>query len=102
MISQRALYAALLPALLLTAPATSQQSAQKTAELIRTADLQADLFFLASDALAGRNAGSLGDRVATDYIAAEFMRLGLKPVGDNGTWFQNMDLVYGRLDRDHT
>ncbi len=102
MISRRALYAAVLPALLLTAPAPSQPPAQKAAELIRTADLQADLFFLASDALAGRNAGSLGDRVATDYIAAEFMRLGLKPVGDNGTWFQNMDLVYGRLDRDHT
>lgn len=30
------------------------------------------------------------------------MRLGLKPVGDNGTYFQNMDLVYGNLDRDHT
>jgi Peptidase family M28/PA domain len=80
----------------------SQQPIQQAAEIIREADLKADLFFLSADELAGRQAGSLGDHVATDYIAAEFMRLGLKPVGDNGAYFQNMDLIYGDLDRDHT
>lgn len=94
----RAGLCAILPGLILFAQAPSRQPAN----LIRTADLRADLFFLASDDLAGRNAGSLGDHVATDYIAAQFMRLGLKPVGDNGTYFQNMDLVYGNLDREHT
>ncbi|HEX4747993.1 MAG TPA: M28 family peptidase [Bryobacteraceae bacterium] len=79
-----------------------QTQAPHPVDLIRTADLKADLFFLASDDLAGRNAGSLGDHVATDYIAAEFMRLALKPVGDNGTYFQNMDFVYGNLDPEHT
>ncbi len=94
--------AAVLLALLFTFPAPSQQPTQEASEIIRTADLQSDLFFLSADDLAGRRAGSLGDHVATDYIAAQFMRLGLKPVGDNGTYFQNMDLVYGDLDRDHT
>ncbi len=94
--------AAVLLALVFTFPAPSQQPMQKAAEIIRTADLQADLFFLSADDLAGRRAGSLGDHVATDYIAAEFMRLGLKPIGDNSTYFQKMDLVYGDLDRDHT
>jgi hypothetical protein len=93
---------AILILLLFTFPATSQKPAQKTADLIRTADLKADLFFLSSDDLAGRQSGTSGDYVATDYIAAQFMRLGLKPVGDNGTYFQTMDLVYGDLDRDRT
>jgi hypothetical protein len=94
--------AAVLLALLFALPALSQQPKQQPTDLIRTTDLQADLFFLSSDALAGRQAGSLGDHIATDYVAAEFMRLGLKPVGDNGTYFQNMDLVYGDVDRDRT
>jgi Peptidase family M28/PA domain len=79
-----------------------QQASQPAAEIIREADLKADLFFLSSDDLAGRQAGTLGDHIATDYIAAEFMRLGLKPVGDNGTYFQDLELIYGDLDRDHT
>jgi hypothetical protein len=94
----RAGLCALLSSLLISA----QTPTPKAVDLIQTADLKSDLFFLSSDDLAGRSAGSLGDHVATDYIAAQFMRLGLKPVGDNGTYFQNMDLVYGYLDREHT
>src|SRR6185437_11242175 len=82
--------------------ATSNQQIQRAVDLIQPADLKADLYFLASDDLAGRSITSLGDRVATDYIASEFMRLGLKPVGDNGTFFQNMDIVSGDLDHQHT
>lgn len=79
-----------------SSPAQSFQ--QPAPDLIRTSDLRSDIFFLASPDLAGRQAGSVGDYVATDYIAAEFMRLGLKPVGDNGTYFQNLQLVYGSLE----
>ena len=101
MISRTSIFAAAL-ALAAAFPALSQQAIQHAADIITAANLRADLFFLASDDLAGRSAGTVGDHVATDYIAAEFMRLGLKPVGDNGTYFQNMDLVYGDLDRDRT
>ena len=94
--------AAVLLAMIFTFPAQSQQPMQHAVDIIRAVDLRSDLFFLSADDLAGRRAGSLGDHVATDYIAAQFMRLELKPVGDNGTYFQNMDLVYGDLDRDHT
>jgi hypothetical protein len=81
-----------------TAPS---QRVKQAAETIRPADLKADIYFLASGDLAGRNITSLGDRIATDYIASEFMRLGLKPVGDNDTFFQNMDIVSGDLDHQH-
>jgi len=77
-------------------------SVSSAADLIREQDIRADIFFLASDAMAGRNSTSHEDRIATDYIAAEFMRLGLKPVGDNATFFQQMEIVTGDLDRQHT
>ena len=48
--------------------------------------------FLADDALAGRLAGSSGERCAGDYLAAEFARLGLKPGGDDDTFFQTVSL----------
>ena len=51
---------------------TSNQAIQKASDLIRTDDLKGDIFFLASDDLAGRNTGSREDHIATDYIAAEF------------------------------
>jgi hypothetical protein len=89
-------------ALTLTALFALAALSQEPADLIQAADLRADIFFLASPDLAGRDAGSTGDYVATDYIAAEFMRLGLKPVGDYGTYFQKMELVYGNLDAAHT
>lgn len=75
---------------------------RQAANLIAADDLKADLFFLASDDLKGRNAGSDEDHIATDYIAAEFMRLGLKPVGDNGGYFQNMEINTADIDPEHT
>lgn len=81
---------------------TLNRATYQAAALIQRADLKADLYFLASDDLAGRNSTSLQDHIATDYIAAEFLRLGLKPVGDGGTYFQKMDIVTGDLDREHT
>jgi hypothetical protein len=77
-------------------------SATAAADLVREQDIRADIFFLASEAMAGRNSTSHEDRIATDYIAAEFMRLGLKPVGDNNTYFQQMEILTGDLDREHT
>ncbi len=36
----------------------------------------------------GRRIGEPGNQKGTDYIAREFRRLGLKPAGDSGTYFQ--------------
>jgi len=82
--------------------ATPKQRTKQAAALIQPEDLKADLYFLASDDLGGRDSTSLEDHIATDYIAAAFMRLGLKPVGDGGTYFQKMDIVTGDLDSAHT
>ena len=91
-------------ALFLAIPLAAQtsQPVQKPAPAVRTDDLKADIFFLASGDLAGRNAGSNEDHIATDYIASEFLRLGLKPMGDNGTFFQNLEILTGRPDPEQT
>jgi hypothetical protein len=81
---------------------SSSQQLKQAAELIHTADLQADLSFLASKDLAGRNAGSLEDHVATEFIASEFRRLGLKPAGDNGSYFQKLTILTGDYDAAQT
>ena len=52
------------------------------------ADMEAQLRFLASDELMGRRTGDPGNRIAARYIAGEFQRLGLKPAGDLGSYFQ--------------
>ena len=62
--------------------------AQRIAARLRPNDLKADVSFLASDALEGRGTPSRGLDLAAEYIAAQFRRAGLEPVGDDG-YFQN-------------
>ena len=45
----------------------------------------------------GRGSGQPGFQKAADYVAARFKEYGLKPVGDNGTYFQSMDYTRSRL-----
>ncbi len=60
-----------------------------TAEITAN-DLRTRLYGFADDSMMGRRIGELGNYKATDYIAREFKRLGLKPAGDNGGYFQEM------------
>lgn len=51
-------------------------------------DLRTRLYAFADDSMQGRRIGELGNYKGTEYIAKEFKRLGLKPAGDSGTYFQ--------------
>lgn len=53
-------------------------------------DLRTRLYQFADDSMHGRRIGEPGNYTGTAYIAHEFQRLGLKPGGDNGTYFQNL------------
>src|SRR5437764_509798 len=55
--------------------------------------MKADVVYLASDRLEGRGPGTRGEILATEYIAAEFKKAGLKPMGKGGTYFQRVPLV---------
>ncbi|MEW6747302.1 MAG: M28 family peptidase [Planctomycetota bacterium] len=69
---------------------TGESSSEVTAR-----ELLDHVRFLASDELEGRLAGSPGALVAGDYIGIEFARLGLKPVGDGGSYFQCFSIPRG-------
>jgi len=57
---------------------------------ITATDLRTRLYGFSDDSMSGRRIGEPGNYKGTDYIAREFKRFGLKPAGDNGTYFQEM------------
>jgi Peptidase family M28 len=61
--------------------------ASQIAARVRAENLKADVAFLASDTLQGRATPSPGLDAAAEYIASQFRKAGLEPVGDNG-YFQ--------------
>jgi len=71
-----------------------------TVPAITANDLRTRLYQIADDSMLGRRVGELGNYKVTAYIAAEFKRLGLKPAGDNGTFFQ--ELAFGPAGFDST
>lgn len=73
-----------------------QQARAPMIESITQADLRADLFFLAGDAMRGRLTDTNDNRAAADYIRARFERAGLKPVA-NGGYFHNYNLTTATL-----
>lgn len=69
-----------------------------TTSAITAADLMTRLYLFADDSMLGRDAGMMGDVKATDYIAREVRRLGLRPAGDSGGYFQTVPMVARRVD----
>ena len=70
---------------------TAQQKAPGN-DTITQADLRADLFFLAGDAMRGRLTDSNENRATADYIRARFERAGLKPASGN-SYFHTYNLM---------
>ncbi len=56
---------------------------------IKIDDAKKILTFLATQC-DGRGTGQPGFAKAADFVAAQFKAIGLKPVGDNGSYFQNV------------
>src|SRR5262245_39137620 len=69
-----------------------------TSTEITANDLRTLLYQFANDSMQGRLIGEAGNLKGTDYIAREFQRLGLKPGGDNGSYYQ--ELPWGSLGYD--
>jgi hypothetical protein len=60
------------------------------AETITQTDLRAHLEFIASDELEGRDTPSRGLDLAGMYIVSHLQRWGVKPAGENGTYYQTL------------
>src|SRR5713226_6316762 len=62
-------------------------------EKIDPEHIRAHVRFLSLDLLEGRGTGQRGGDIAAEYIATQFWLYGLKPAGDNGTYFQKVPMV---------
>src|SRR5690606_24553547 len=70
----------------------------RAAATITEADVSRRIHVIAHDSMLGRNTPSRGLDLTAQYIADEFKRFGLKPGGENGTWFQRYPIVTVKLD----
>lgn len=73
-----------------------------TTAAITACDLMTRLYQFANDSMGGRRIGTPDHERATAYIANEAKRLGLKPAGDGGTFYQSLPLVSRALDTTST
>ena len=64
-----------------------------TGAAITPADLMTRVYVFADDSMMGRQTGTVYHDKGTSYIARELARLGLRPGGDSGTYFQRLPIV---------
>ncbi|GAC1706991.1 MAG: hypothetical protein NVS9B7_18150 [Flavisolibacter sp.] len=66
----------------------AQLSTPPGINLLRQEDLKKDLYFLADAHFNGRSAGTLDELKASMWLGEQFKKIGLKPAGEDGTYFQ--------------
>jgi hypothetical protein len=93
-------------AALAAAPVAAQpgaRAAARPAEIpaayaaIREADLRRDVGEMASPGMRGREGGTLDELRATMWVAEQYRRIGLQPMGEDGTWFQWFEMTRTRV-----
>lgn len=60
--------------------------------------LQSNLEVLASDLFEGRETATRGEQLASLFISEELTKYGVKPFGDDGTYFQSFDLMVTKVE----
>lgn len=71
---------------------------RKIAEGITADQLKNYLYFVASDAMEGRDTPSRGLDVTAEFLKMNLSRWRFKPAGDNGTFFQKIELTVDAID----
>lgn len=75
---------------------------QRGVNTIAAAQLNDYLAFIASDEMEGRDTPSRGLDTTAKFIAMNLHRWGFKPAGDDGTFFQHIELRRNRVDTAQT
>jgi Zn-dependent M28 family amino/carboxypeptidase len=86
------------PAPTAQAPAAGESAAGDFVPEIAAADFARMVEALASDDFEGRAPGSPGGEKTVEYIAAQYERIGLRPGGEDGGWFQTVPMVETTAD----
>ncbi|MEO7986006.1 MAG: M20/M25/M40 family metallo-hydrolase [Gemmatimonadales bacterium] len=90
------LFGLLLASNTLTAQTSSPLA--HAAASITPADVARRIGIIADDSMMGRDTPSRGLELTAQYVADQFRSFGLKPGGENGTWFQRYPITHRRLD----
>jgi Zn-dependent M28 family amino/carboxypeptidase len=80
------------------ASAKAVRAVPRGATSITAAEMRDYLTFIASDEMEGRDTPSRGLDTTARFLGMEMARLGLKPAGDDGTYFQKIALVRRTVD----
>jgi hypothetical protein len=70
--------------------AHAQTDAEKVRSTVSKNDIEAHIYFLASDELKGRATGSAEIDIAANYLANNLRRYGVKPGGEDGSYYQQV------------
>src|SRR5688572_18596944 len=71
---------------------------RRLASAITADQLKNYLYFIASDAMEGRDTPSRGLDVTAEFLKMNLARWGFTPAGDNGTFFQKIELTVETID----
>ena len=88
-------------ATVLTSPAAARDASAPQNASIRKADMKADMLFLTSDSLNGRENGTRDTDIAAEFIRARLERMGLDGAGPGGAYFQPFNLMSATLGTDN-
>ncbi|MER3413120.1 MAG: hypothetical protein C4341_02555 [Armatimonadota bacterium] len=67
-------------------------------QAVRLEEIKTWISYLAGPECAGRGTGQNGYQKAAEYVAARFKEFGLKPIGADGSYFQNVPLMRTEVD----
>lgn len=91
------LFVAVSPALGFSQAAKNKTVSQGGISAIKESEIKADLYSLADDHFRGREAGTLDELRASMWLADRARAAGLKPAGDDGTYFQFFSMWRNRI-----
>src|SRR6185503_5830876 len=76
---------------------TLSTAERKIAEGVTADQLRNYLYFVASDEMEGRDTPSRGLDTTAKFIGMNLSRWGFKPAGDDGTFYQHIDLLRNKV-----
>ena len=90
----------LLAFVFVVAPLAAQTAspAGHAAAGITAEDVAHHIGVIADDSMLGRDTPSRGLELTASYVADQFRRFGLRPGGDDGTWFQRYPIIRRQFD----
>ncbi|HEY3013043.1 MAG TPA: M28 family peptidase [Gemmatimonadales bacterium] len=89
-------------ALPLSLAAQTSAPLSKAAATITARDVAHRIGIVADDSMLGRNTPSRGLDLTAQYVADQFRSFGLRPGGDQDSWFQRYPITRRRLDLEHS